>query len=144
MKKSNAFAKQIQDFLLTFVRCGILGWCMEILFTSVQSFRRREKKGMGNTSVFMFPIYGLAVFLKPICRLVGGLHVILRGIIYTICIFTAEYGTGRFLQQRDMCPWDYSSSPWNVRSIIRLDYAPVWFFTGLIFERFLRAEASEK
>ena len=144
MKKSNAFAKQIQDFLLTFVRCGILGWCMEILFTSVQSFRRREKKGMGNTSVFMFPIYGLAVFLKPICRLVGGLHVILRGIIYTICIFTAEYGTGHFLQQRDMCPWDYSSSPWNVRSIIRLDYAPVWFFTGLIFERFLRAEASEK
>lgn len=144
MKKSNAFAKQIQDFLLTFVRCGILGWCMEILFTSVQSFRRREKKGMGNTSVFMFPIYGLAVFLKPVCRLVGGLHVILRGIIYTICIFTAEYGTGRFLQKRDMCPWDYSSSPWNVRSIIRLDYAPVWFFTGLIFERFLRAEASEK
>lgn len=144
MKKSNAFAKQIQDFLLTFVRCGILGWCMEILFTSVQSFRRREKKGMGNTSVFMFPIYGLAVFLKPICHLAKGLHVVLRGIIYTACIFTAEYGTGRFLQKRDMCPWDYSSSPWNVRSIIRLDYAPVWFFTGLIFERFLRAGVSGK
>ncbi len=144
MKKRNSFANQIQDFLLTFVRCGILGWCMEILFTSLQSFRRREKKGMGNTSVFMFPIYGLAVFLKPVCRLVGGLHVILRGIIYTVCIFTAEYGTGRFLQKRDMCPWDYSCSPWNIRSIIRLDYAPVWFFTGLIFEKFLRAEASER
>lgn len=144
MKKKKSFAKHIQNFFLTFVRCGIMGWCMEILFTSLQSFRRREKKGMGNTSVFMFPIYGLAVFLKPVCHLVSGLHVILRGTIYAICIFTAEYGTGRFLQKRDMCPWDYGSSPWNIRSIIRLDYAPVWFLTGLIFERLLRAEASEK
>ncbi len=56
----------MKNFIKMFLRCGILGWCLEISFTALQSFRRREKTGMGNTSVFMFFIYGMAVFLKPV------------------------------------------------------------------------------
>ena len=52
-----------------------------------------------------------------------------------LCIFSAEFVSGRFLQKRGQCPWCYSRSGWNVRRLIRLDYAPAWFCIGLLFER---------
>lgn len=52
-------------------------------------------------------------------------------------IFAAEFGTGMLLKHYGMCPWDYSSSPFNYKGVIRLDYAPVWFLTGLIYEKLL-------
>ena len=33
--------------------------------------------------------------------------------------------------------WDYSHTPFHYRGVIRLDYAPVWFVTGLLFEKIL-------
>lgn len=63
------------------------------------------------------------------------------------------YGTGDHLQLRDffrgifkriffqklhICPWDYSHVPLQYKGVIRLDYAPLWFFTGLFFEWLLR------
>ena len=40
-----------------------------------------------------------------------------------------------------MCPWDYSRARSNIQGVIRLDYAPVWFLTGLLYERLLQKEA---
>ena len=34
-------------------------------------------------------------------------------------------------------PWDYSGVPHQYKGIIRLDYLPVWFLTGLFFEKIL-------
>ena len=36
-----------------------------------------------------------------------------------------------------MCPWDYSHTPFHYKGIIRMDYLPVWFVTGLLFEKIL-------
>ena len=58
-----------------------------------------------------------------------------RGLVYMSCIFAGEYLSGSLLKRHQACPWDYSKSPWNYRGIIRLDYAPLWFLTGLLFER---------
>lgn len=33
-----------------------------------------------------------------------------------------------------ICPWDYTGRPMNVNGLIRLDFAPLWFGTGLLFE----------
>lgn len=55
-------------------------------------------------------------------------------------IFAAEFGTGMFLKHYDMCPWDYSNTPYHYKGVIRLDYAPVWFLTGLIYEKLLSAK----
>ena len=52
-------------------------------------------------------------------------------------IFAGEYLTGSLLKRHNACPWDYSSSPYSVRGLIRLDYAPYWFGAGLIFEKIL-------
>lgn len=124
-----------KTFLHNFLVCGVTGWCMEITFTALDSLRRRDWKLMGNTSVWMFPIYGLGAFLAPVGRLLRKKPVWLRGLTYMSLIFSAEFITGTLLQKKSLCPWDYSKSPWNVKRLIRLDYAPFWFGAGLLFEK---------
>lgn len=134
----------MKKFVTAFIRCGILGWCLEILFTALQAFRRRETTGRGNTSVFMFFIYGMGVFFKPFYVLLRRFPVFIRGLFYMLCIFTVEYKTGAFLLRRKACPWNYERCRFHVNGLIRLDYAPLWFLTGLLFERLLQSEASQK
>lgn len=49
-------------------------------------------------------------------------------------IFAGEFLSGIALKKLGICPWDYSSSPFNVLGVIRLDYAPLWFGLGLFYE----------
>ncbi len=125
----------LKTFLHNFLVCGVTGWCMEITFTALDSLRRRDMKLKGNTSVWMFPIYGLGAFLAPVGRLLRSRPVWVRGLTYMILIFSAEFITGTLLRKKSLCPWDYGRSPWNVKRLIRLDYAPFWFGAGLLFER---------
>lgn len=118
-----------------FVKCGICGWCLENLWTGFLSFRRREMKLTSRSSLWMFPIYGMAAFLSPLYKRLQNCGLFLRGTCYTIFIFLVEYCTGSFLKKRDMCPWDYSGARTNINGVIRLDYAPLWFGCGLLFEK---------
>ncbi len=120
-----------------FLTCGTCGWCMEILFTGLHSLQNENHKLTGITSIWMFPIYGMASFLSPICRRLKGKSLVLRGGVYTCCIFIGEYITGSFLRKFEACPWDYSEARLNVNGLIRLDYAPLWFCAGLLFEKIL-------
>ena len=61
-------------------------------------------------------------------------NILVRGTMYTICIFCAEYGTGKWLKKNHCCPWDYSDSKCNIEGVIRLDYAPLWFLVSLFYE----------
>ena len=110
---------------------------MEILFTGLHSFKDENPKLTGNTSIWMFPIYGLASLLAPLCRLLRRRGFIFRGLVYTGLIFTGEFTTGMLLRKRELCPWNYERSRWNLARVIRLDYAPCWFIAGLLFERLL-------
>lgn len=125
-------------FIHNFIHCGLLGWCLEIVFTAFHAFRRRDFRLAGTTSIWMFPIYGMAAFLAPISRLLRRCNALFRGLVYTVMIFTGEYLTGLWLTRRDLCPWNYQKAKWNLAGIIRLDYAPCWFISGLLFERLLR------
>lgn len=120
-----------------FIECGTVGWCLEIIFTATSNMKGSDKRLKGNTSLWMFPIYGMAVFLMPISRLLKGKPFLLRGSIYTFCIFITEFITGKFLKKNDLCPWNYEHSPYNIDGVIRLDYAPYWFGTGLLYEYIL-------
>lgn len=124
-------------FFRNFLRCGLTGWCLEIIFTSLDSFRRRDFKLKGNTSIWMFPIYGCAALFAPIHRLLKSKPFWVRGLAYMSLIFSGEYLSGCLLSKHAMCPWDYNRSRYNIKRIIRLDYAPVWFGVGLLFERIL-------
>ena len=87
--------------------------------------------------MWMFPIYGMASILTPLCHAMEGKNVMLRGSVYTACIFLTEYGTGTILKKKDCCPWDYSDAKSNYKGIVRFDYAPLWFLVGLMYEKVL-------
>lgn len=120
-----------------FLLCGLAGWCMEILFTAFESFRRRELRLMGSTSIWMFPIYGMAVCIHPVHFFIHWLPAPLRGMVYAAGIFSVEFFSGTLLKKKNLCPWDYSGAKSSVNGVIRLDYAPFWMVAGLIFERIL-------
>ena len=138
MNKSNLFLPK------NFLVCGLTGWCMEIVFTSLKSLRENDRKLLGQTSIWMFPIYGCAALIKPLYHLIGRLPAALRGGIYSAAIFTGEYISGSILKKHGCCPWDYSHARFNVRGVIRLDYAPLWMGAGLLFERILGCEKNTK
>ncbi len=128
----------MRKFIHNFMHCGLLGWLLEIGFTAFHSFRKRDFRLSGATSLWMFPIYGLAAFLAPVSRAMRNCNLICRGLVYTGIIFAGEFVTGKWLSRRELCPWDYGRSKWNLSNVIRLDYAPCWFAAGLLFERLLR------
>lgn len=134
--QSNSISTLPSDFL----KCGIFGWCLEVLWTGTGNLLQHDKSCTANTSILMFPIYGLAAFIKPISHLISKRNIIFRGSIYTLLIFAMEYLTGSELKKHDMCPWDYSKSRYNIKGIIRLDYAPAWFTVGLLYEKILKTK----
>lgn len=144
---------RMTELLMNFCRCGIAGWCLEVMFTSVDYIMAGDWTLMGQTSLLMFPIYGMGALLFPISRFIDswltGLpgfedrdgdrmsrigRMIRHGLIYMVLIFIAEYVAGTWLTSLGICPWDYSAWPDNVGGVIRLKFAPLWFGTGLLFE----------
>ena len=120
--------------IIRFAIFGIIGWSMEVLWTGLGSLIRRDFRATSTTSIWMFFVYGSAAFFTPLIELIYPLPMLLRGGIYALCIFVVEYIVGMAMRRFDVCPWDYSTSKYSVQGIIRLDYAPVWFGVGLIFE----------
>lgn len=110
---------------------------MEIIWTGLQQYRVRRWKLMGRSSLWMFPIYGAASFLRPIMKKLQGKSIWKRGTIYMIFIYLMEYISGTLLKRHDACPWDYSRAKYNLKGVIRADYAPLWFLVGLMFEKIL-------
>lgn len=117
-----------------FILYGFLGLLLEIVWTGINSIFKGDRRLRCTTSLWMFPIYGLAIFFEPIINLIIILPIMVRGVTYMICIFLAEYYTGTALKHFSVCPWDYSRSSLNVQGVIRLDYAPLWFIVGLAYE----------
>ena len=121
-----------------FIFCGLLGWCLEIFWTGLHSLFTGNFTMMGKTSLLMFPVYGLAALIRPAYCKLKGFPVMVRGIFYSCGIFFVEFLIGSFFQKLHICPWDYSHVPLQYKGVIRLDYAPLWFLTGLFFEWLLR------
>lgn len=122
-----------------FIKCGITGWCIEVLFTSACCLKKKDYKLIGQTSIWMFPIYGMAAVIKPLsCKLKEhNKKTLERGLIYTAGIYVTEFMTGTMLKKKNRCPWDYSKAKYNVNGVIRWDYAPLWFIMGLAYEKIL-------
>ena len=60
--------------------------------------------------------------------------IIRHGILDMVLIFLTEYLTGSLLRRFGICPWDYTGRMLQINGVIRLDFAPFWFGTGLLFE----------
>lgn len=123
-----------------FIQCGFVGWGAELIWTSLHNLiQNHDKRLMGHSSLYMFPIYGMAALLKPCSKKLRQTtpNRASRGLIYMTMIFLAEYSTGFLLKKAGRCPWDYSEAPLNINGLVRLDYAPCWFALGLFYESLL-------
>ena len=107
---------------------------MEVLWTGLGSLKSKNLKLSSTTSLWMFFVYGMVAFLEPVFRLVAPMPILVRGLLYAICIFAGEFITGSLLKRMEVCPWDYSGTKYHVKGLIRWDYLPVWVVAGLVFE----------
>lgn len=110
---------------------------MEIIWTGLGALFMGNWQLPGFTYLWMFPIYGLAVFFEPLHDYIRPLPLYVRGLFWAIAILTVEYLTGWLLAEiLGRCPWDYTGTTnYHINGFIRLDYFPVWYVVGLIFER---------
>lgn len=118
-----------------FVLYGFLGICAEIFWTGMGSLINGDIRLRGFTYIWMFPIYGMIVFLEPIQHKIKNWPLVLRGGVYTILIFFIEYTSGLFLRfLLGVCPWNYTG-PLAINGLIRLDFIPIWFCFGIMIEK---------
>ena len=123
------------SMITRFIIYGAIGCLMEVLWTGLSELISKNYKLSSKTSLWMFFIYGMVVFLEPFFRLVAPLNFLLRGLIYASFIFLGEFITGTLLKRANICPWDYSHVRFQVRGVVRFDYLPAWAMAGLIFEQ---------
>lgn len=115
---------------------GIAGWCLEIVWTGFGSLLSGDPSLTAKTYLWMFPIYGLAVFFEPVHDLIRSWPMPVRGLFWTLAFFTVEFLSGWLLRFfAGEIPWDYSGASFHFQGLIRLDYAPVWFLLGLLYEK---------
>lgn len=127
-----------------YIACGLLGWCFEVFWTGMGSCIHNDPKMTSTTSLLMFPIYAMAVVIKPVSKLISNSPIVFRGVVYTMMIFIVEYTAGSILSAFGACPWNYEHAKYNINGIVRLDYAPAWFTVGLIYEKLLNPIQSRR
>lgn len=121
--------------LIRYIIYGLIGMNMEIFWTGLSEIRMHSKNLVGHTSLWMFLIYGLAAFtLEPLHNLIQNENIFFRGCSYATIIFLIEFFSGYILRLFGIEAWHYTT-PLSVMGLIRLDYAPIWFIVGLIFEK---------
>ncbi|WES33058.1 hypothetical protein P0092_14985 [Ruminiclostridium papyrosolvens DSM 2782] len=117
---------------------GMVGWSMEIVWTGLYSLTHGNASLEAYTSLWMFFIYGSAIFLEPLHDIIRSWNIFLRGIIWVVIIWGIEYSTGKILLSLlHVYPWRYYGK-FAVEGLVRIDYAPAWFVAGLLFERIHR------
>lgn len=121
-----------------FLIYGLFGWSIEIIWTGLSSMISGNIKLEAFTSLWMFFIYGLAVFLEPIHHVIEKWSWIIRGVLWVVIIWGIEYTSGFiFTQVLGIYPWFYSGQ-FSIDGLVRLDYGPAWFIAGFVFERIHR------
>lgn len=120
---------------------GMLGFSYEIIFTSLWDFVASDFtnfKFVGYSSIWSFFIYGTCSFCGEQVYLHSRkrLSTLLRGLIYVQMAYTWEFIGGLILNQFSARTWDYTHYKYNVMGLIALEYAPLWFCSGLLQEYF--------
>ena len=128
------------SMLIRFLLYGLLGWCIEIVWTALSSTVGGAQRGWrlaGTTYLWMFPIYGLlAPLYEPLHDALRAWPWPLRGLVYGLGFLAVEYVAGWLLRRlTGACPWDYTGRcRRQLHGLIRLDYGPLWALLGLAVE----------
>lgn len=134
------YQNKCMNILMRFIIYGCVGFLIEVVWTGLGSALSGDKNLRCNTYLWMFPIYGIGgVAMEPVHELIRVFLWIYRGFIWAAVIFLIEYATGYILKLTlGACPWNYDREGeilTSVKGLIRLDFLPLWFGVGLLFER---------
>lgn len=126
------------NIMIHFIIYGLSGLLLEILWTGLSSLISGDFALTGHTYIWMFFIYGLAIFFESIHDKIRRYNFLIRGFIWVFLIYLIEFTSGFILDILiGYCPWDYKkSTSLTFFGYIRLDYFPAWFVVGLIFEKY--------
>lgn len=131
--------------LIGFVIFGLLGIAAAIVVSAAKKTiaSRRLELG-GETSLVLFPFFGLIIFLYPLVAVrVSTLPWYGRGAVYALAFFVAQYVIGLLLTKMNRCPWSYSGKG-SLGGLVQISDAPLWFASGLAVEHvypFVKAAA---
>ena len=138
--------------LRDFLRCGIAGWCLEILFTSVEAWMRGDPKLTGRTDRLIHVPYLwrrrlLPLIVKWCDRWLSGLPGFEKQMqikcpwqLWSFAMVLSAwylFTQGNTLQEPFL--WAKASVhgiipvPDHIGGVIRLAFIPFWFGTGLLF-----------
>ncbi len=121
--------------IIRIVFYGLLGWNIEVLWTGFNSLLSGDFNMIGHTSLWMFLIYGIAGgCFELVHKKIKDKSRYTRGVIWMYLIFGVEFISGAVLSLFGIYPWRYTGL-FNIAGFIRLDYAPLWFVVGLLFEK---------
>lgn len=129
--------------LFLFCAMGCLGMTTEIFFTAIYDIVNGRAEVplrlMGQSYIWMFPIYGLAGIVFPqVLKIIGKRNVILRMCVYATGILAVEFATGWFLDVvTGQCPWEYKEG-WHIMGYMRIDFFPFWAVFGFLVEMLLK------
>jgi uncharacterized membrane protein len=125
--------------VIRFVLYGLLGWCVEVVWTALLDFvRTRDPRLAGTTYLWMFPIYGSAAFLfEPLHDAIRAWPIGARALVWALGFTAVEWASGRAIERATgRCPWDYvaARARFAINPYVRWDYFPVWAAAGLALE----------
>ncbi len=128
-----------------FLFFAFIGVAHEVLWTGIlDSKKNKDPRLKGRSSLWMFPVYGGILFIIILVQwLYPSYHWAIRGTIYMTLILAWEFITGTLINRIAKAPWNYAKhtedgigSPkrFNIKGLICLEYAPIWFVEGLLAE----------
>lgn len=136
----SAQAKQLSVVWRWYVY-ALHGYATEIIFTALWEFIfHLNWKLMGNTSIWIMPIYGISGLVCEVIQeqcVKRGIPLLLRGLVYLIWTYFWEFSSGFILLQFDLCPWDYTHFDADFMGLITLEYAPLWYLLSLFIDQFV-------
>lgn len=125
---------------------AVHGLAIEIFFTAGwEIVTQHNCKMPGISSVWAYFIYGSGLLVQEKMYLYMDnkkVNILIRGMVYLLWTYTFEFCTGFALKQFNACPWDYE--PWfaaHFMGLITPVYAPLWFVSNLLAERYLMKNA---
>lgn len=91
----------MKEVFVRFVLYGLTGWCVELVYTAIiDSYHKKDWNLTGKTYLWMFFVYGSAVFLfEPVHELILNFPIILRFIIWSLGITGIEFISGFLIKK---------------------------------------------
>ena len=116
---------------------GMFGICVEVVFTAIfDLFTKKRIALMGQTSLWMFPIYAFGLSYGFDLAEIVIQNDIIRYLSYPIWVWMIEILVGYPLLKFGIRIWDYSylSKQKQWKGIISFVHFPIWISLGIMVE----------